>query len=306
MSTIFLSYRRSDSPQACRVYDWLTRRFGKDDIFMDVAAIPVAVDYADYIRQRIAESEIMIVLIGSGWLDRIQAAGDPVRTEVEAAIDNRVPLMPLLIGNTPMPAPEALPPTVAAVAMQNAVTIGESHDFYTHMQLLLPKLESILRAASSHHPVMANPDVIYHACQAIVAFLKEQHAHNDAIKWHVDWRVVGTSDFDRRNEVSATLFMHRAMRLGALLELHVVLSFWGHRAANEHRLAGWVMRQLEQTPVIPDDFLADREWPSECNLKIRRSDEDPRQIWKMITTEPLRLSLAYVATVSPKQIPSGG
>jgi hypothetical protein len=44
MPAIFLSYRRTDSPQACRVFDWLVRRFGKDAVFMDVAAIPLAVD----------------------------------------------------------------------------------------------------------------------------------------------------------------------------------------------------------------------------------------------------------------------
>jgi hypothetical protein len=37
------------------------------------------------------------------------------------------------------------------------------------------------------------------------------------------------------------------------------------------------------------------------DLKIRWSDEDPRQVWKMITDLPLRLSLTYVATVSLKR-----
>jgi hypothetical protein len=37
-----------------------------------------------------------------------------------------------------------------------------------------------------------------------------------------------------------------------------------------------------------------------CELEIRPSDEDPGQIWQMITDEPLRLSLAYVAAVSPR------
>lgn len=69
MAAIFLSYRRMDSPQACRIYDWLARRFGEDDVFMDVAAIPVAVSYIDVIRQAIVESRVMLVLIGARWLE---------------------------------------------------------------------------------------------------------------------------------------------------------------------------------------------------------------------------------------------
>lgn len=269
MATIFLSYRRTDSPQACRVYEWLARRFGKDAVFMDVAAIPYAVDYSDFIRQAIEDSRIMIVLIGDGWLPKTQDIDD-------------------------------LPTSISAVALQNALTVGISHDFHTHMQALLPKIESILRILALPSTVTADPDIIYHACRGIIDYLKERYAPVEkVVRWNVDWKVVGRASLPQRS-VCATLFMHRAVRLGELLELHFIVSFWGHAAINEHRLAGWVMRQLEQTPVIPDEFFAAGSKPAGCSLKIRRSDEDPRQIWKMITDEPLCLSQAYVATVSPR------
>ena len=51
MATIFLSYRRTDGPEACRVYDWLGQRFCYDSILMDVAAIPFALRFPDFIRQ---------------------------------------------------------------------------------------------------------------------------------------------------------------------------------------------------------------------------------------------------------------
>lgn len=300
MATIFLSYRRTDSPQACRVYEWLARRFGKDAVFMDVAAIPYAVDYSDFIRQAIEDSRIMIVLIGDGWLPNTQDIDDPVRMEMETALANQVPLLPVLIGNTTMPDPDDLPTSISAVALQNALTVGISHDFHTHMQALLPKIESILRILALPSTVTADPDIIYHACRGIIDYLKERYAPVEkVVRWNVDWKVVGRASLPQRS-VCATLFMHRAVRLGELLELHFIVSFWGHAAINEHRLAGWVMRQLEQTPVIPDEFFAAGSKPAGCSLKIRRSDEDPRQIWKMITDEPLCLSQAYVATVSPR------
>ena len=52
--------------------------------------------------------------------------------------------------------------------------------------------------------------------------------------------------------------------------------------------------------MVPDEFFNYCPAGHPCNLKIRRSDEDPRRIWNMITDEPLCLSLAYVATVSPE------
>ncbi|MCB0112132.1 MAG: toll/interleukin-1 receptor domain-containing protein [Caldilineaceae bacterium] len=54
MATIFLSYRRTDGPQASRIYDWLAQRFGYDAVFMDVTAIPFAVSFTEFIQQAIA------------------------------------------------------------------------------------------------------------------------------------------------------------------------------------------------------------------------------------------------------------
>ena len=309
MATIFLSYRRTDSPQACRVYEWLVRRFGKDAVFMDVTAIPLAVDYADYIRKAIMDSRIMIVLIGTRWMEKLADTDDPVRLELELALENKVPLMPLLIGNTTMPDPEDLPASIAAIAYQNAITIGVSHDFHTHMQTLLPKLESILRQLAVHSQAMANPDVIYLACHGVIEFLKNarnQYEEDKPQGWDVNWEVVGTTDFIKRNlgGVYVTLFLHRVVRLDVALELHFILSFWGHYAIGEQHLAGWVIRQIEQSPILSGDHFAADANNRECVLKIRRSDEDPRQIWQMITDEPLRLALAYVATVSPQMRPT--
>jgi len=299
MATLFLSYRRTDSPQACRVYEWLVRRFGEDEIFMDVAAIPVAVGFSDFIKDAIAGSKIVIVLIGVGWLTRINAADDPVRMEIETALDNHVPVLPVLIGNTPMPDPDELPASISAIASQNAVAVGVSHDFHTHMQSLLPKIESILGALAFQSVVTADPDVIHRACKGIITFLSETYSYKGVDDWDVLWEVVGARDFVKQQQLHVTLFLHRVVRLAELLELHFILSFWGYYAISDHRLAGWVVRLLERTPVIPGKYIDPGPETATCEMKIRRSDEDPRQVWQMITDEPLRLSLSYVATLSP-------
>ena len=107
---------------------------------------------------------------------------------------------------------------------------------------------------------------------------------------------IGVDGF-RSSGDGVTLYLHRVRRLVELLELHFILSFWSTFPGTEQGRAGWVMFQLDQSPIVPDEFFR-----PEYTLKIRWSDEDPRQVWKLITDESLRLSLAYVATVSPKSM----
>ncbi len=47
MSGIFISYRRSDNPDATgRIYDRLVAEFGKAKVFKDVDSIPLGMDFA--------------------------------------------------------------------------------------------------------------------------------------------------------------------------------------------------------------------------------------------------------------------
>ena len=119
----------------------------------------------------------------------------------------------------------------------------------------------------------------------------------------LDFRVVGTSDFPRVGDQGAvTLFLHRVARLVDLLELHFVLSFWMSDAGSEQQIAGLVFRQFERNPIVPEEFLVPfGSEPPLFDVRVRWSDEDARQVWRMITDQPLRLSLACVATLAPKQ-----
>lgn len=306
MATIFLSYRRSDAPQACRVYDWLRRRFGDDAIFMDVATIPFAVNFPDFLGQAIEQSKVLIVLIGDRWAEDIQEPGDYVRMEIELAIANQVQVLPVLIGNTPMPDASELPASISMLTYQNAVTVGMFHDFHSHMQALLPKIEMILGTLADHSVATADPHFIERACSGIIQYLQQTHADWPEMQaYSVEWHAVGASDLaEMKNNwrLVVTLYLHRVTRLEEQVELHFVLSVWANETRIEHLLAGWVMSQMEKTPVIPPQFLhLDGLAPEyDFELKIRRSSEDARQVWQMMTDEiPLRLSFTYIATIGP-------
>ena len=62
---IFLSYRREDtSGHAGRLYDLLARRYGAEQIFMDIDAIPVGSEFAKEIHRAVASCDVFIALIG--------------------------------------------------------------------------------------------------------------------------------------------------------------------------------------------------------------------------------------------------
>jgi hypothetical protein len=220
--------------------------------------------------------------------------------EIETAMENQIPVLPVLIGNTPMPNVAALPESISAIATQNADTVGVFLDFHSHMQLLLPKIESILGTLATTSVGRSDPHLIRLACRGVVDFVRARAAQGQAIPVEVEFKVIGVDDFMNPPREAITLYLHRVGRLAELIELHFILSFWARDPGMEQWMAGWVISQLEQSPVVPYEYLRSVDSTNEFSLKVRWSDEDPRQVWKMITDAPLRLSLAYVATVSPR------
>ena len=57
MSKILISYRREDSADVTgRIYDRLIQKFGQEEVFMDVVAIPLGVDFRIYLDEQVANS----------------------------------------------------------------------------------------------------------------------------------------------------------------------------------------------------------------------------------------------------------
>ncbi len=62
---IFISYRRDDHPDFVeRIRDWFVIRYGRSNVFMDFDSIPPFTKFADYIREKVEETDVMIVIIG--------------------------------------------------------------------------------------------------------------------------------------------------------------------------------------------------------------------------------------------------
>jgi hypothetical protein len=143
MGKIFISYRRDDSLMVAKsMYDWLSQRFPRNDIFMDVDSIAPGVDFRAPIETAIIQSDIVFVLIGPKWLaitdangrKRLENPNDFVRFEIEMAMRHKIPIVPLLVKGATMPALDQLPATIMGLAYLQAIPIAPGAYFNQHME----------------------------------------------------------------------------------------------------------------------------------------------------------------------------
>jgi hypothetical protein len=145
---IFINYRRGDDPQAAgRLFDRLQDIFEPQQLFLDVDNIAPGLDFMRVLDER----DVVLAVIGKGWIDARDAAGtrrldDPddfVRIEITSALNQGKRVIPVLIGDTPMPHPEELPEALRPLARRNAVRLTHER-FRADTQGLVKALEQAL------------------------------------------------------------------------------------------------------------------------------------------------------------------
>jgi hypothetical protein len=153
---IFISYRRQDSAgYAGRLFDRLSSRFGQSNIFMDIDAIELGVDFVQKIQEAVGSCDVLLAVIGPSWLAATNANGesrlsDPndfVRVEVLTALQRDIRVIPLLVQGVHMPNEKDLPAELSALARRNGMGI-EHASFDSDVNLLITKLEKILGEAT--------------------------------------------------------------------------------------------------------------------------------------------------------------
>jgi len=161
---IFLSYRRDDaSGYAGRVAERLCNRFGRDAVFRDLDSISPGYDFTVAINDAIGRCDAVVVVIGRNWLlaarpeggRRLDDPDDFVRVEIVAALERRVPVIPVLVDRAGMPTPEALPPPLVPLARRNALELSDSRWDYDFQRLI-----DVLDPASSQTLTGSTPAVV--------------------------------------------------------------------------------------------------------------------------------------------------
>lgn len=151
MPNIVLSYRRSDSAaMAGRIRDRLAARFGEDRVFIDLDSIPVGTDFRDHIQKALKSCDVLLVLMGDKWRGlradgpaRIMEPNDPVLVEVESALADKVPMIPVLLDGADMPSAADVPASLDAFTYLNAAHVESGRDFSVHMERLIRAITSI-------------------------------------------------------------------------------------------------------------------------------------------------------------------
>jgi hypothetical protein len=153
MPKIFISYRREDSSTVAGIVaKRLASAFGNSSIMLDVDSIPPGQDFRAYIRDELETCDVMVAMIGKGWLTALDDAGRPrlenpqdwVRLELESGLErgSRIPVIPVLLDNVPCPKPEELPDSLRELAYRQAHSVRPPFDFDMDVERLIQKIKS--------------------------------------------------------------------------------------------------------------------------------------------------------------------
>lgn len=125
---VFISYRRDDSIIHARlIRNELAKRFGEEDVFMDIDDIDYGDDFAQKINEHLDAADAVVAVIGPQWLEMLQrrAHGDDyVRHELSRALAAGKRIVPVLVGKAAPPG-EGLPDDLAGLRKLNALHIDE-------------------------------------------------------------------------------------------------------------------------------------------------------------------------------------
>jgi ketosteroid isomerase-like protein len=154
---IAISYRREDStPVAGRLHDRLRAEFGKENVFMDFDSIPYGVDFREHIKRTLERADVVVAVVGPGWLGvqkeasrRIDDPSDFVRLEIAGALQRGIPVIPILVDDTPMPKSDMLPPDMQTFAFRNALILDTGIDFHHHADRLVTGIRQLLENAAA-------------------------------------------------------------------------------------------------------------------------------------------------------------
>src|SRR5262245_23681324 len=112
---IFISYRRVEAIACYPIARALKERYGEKLVFHD-SSIPPGADFLDFIHDVLMHSKILVVVIGNRWYEKlddgspkIERKDDPVRFEIELALQRGIEIVPVLVEGAKMPQDRHLP-----------------------------------------------------------------------------------------------------------------------------------------------------------------------------------------------------
>ena len=151
MPALFISYRRTDSPDTVKlIYERLKTRLPRWEIFYDHESIPLGEQFPERLRAKVSAATVVLVIIGPKWLEILQerkhAAVDHVRTEVQLALKATPNVVPVLVGHATMPSDADLAEfaDLQALLRRNGRPIRPDPDFDSDLEPIIAHLKQFL------------------------------------------------------------------------------------------------------------------------------------------------------------------
>jgi hypothetical protein len=168
---------------------------------------------------------------------------------------------------------------------------------------------------------MADYRAIKGVTEAVIYLLRSGYRPED-FNNELEFKIFTSKDFAKPISNGASLFLYRIYPNGAHrtpagridrygqrvqtqlpVELHFLLTIWGKEYSLQHTLAGWVMRTLEDNPILPAGLLnaaepgifRNDETVEICLAELRT--EDLLRIWDVLGLNLYQLSIPYVARI---------
>ncbi len=112
----------------------LRNTFGSKQVFLDMDDIAAGDDFPRIIEEAVSNCELMLAVIGPSWIEvrddsgqsRIEEVNDFVRHEIAAALERKIPIIPVLVENAKMPNGDCLPHNLKQFASFQGVAL--THD----------------------------------------------------------------------------------------------------------------------------------------------------------------------------------
>jgi TIR domain-containing protein/ClpA/ClpB-like protein len=161
---IFICYRRDSSSHfAGRIYDQLENQFARN-VIMDVDDIPLGVDFVQFIADQIAQSKLLLAVIGPHWLDahdrlghrRLDDPKDLVRAEISEALRSKIAVIPVTVDGAEMPSEDRLPSDIKSLARRNGIDIRHS-SFGSDVQRLIDQIDVLFGVREPLPPFLKRP-----------------------------------------------------------------------------------------------------------------------------------------------------
>jgi hypothetical protein len=165
---------------------------------------------------------------------------------------------------------------------------------------------------------MADVRAITAVCEAVIYLLRSNYRPAD-FDAELEFEVYSVQDFTQPMKAGVSVFLYRIFPNGTYrhppgrrlnngrmqtllpLDLHFLLTAWGTDASLQQTVAGWMMRVLEDHPLLPAGLLNARYrdvFEPEETVEIALGDlrtEDLLRIWETLTQNMYQLSVPYLA-----------